>query len=52
MNVVAVEHHREGIDIPVGETEVELTLVDARRGALPRAARGDAQLGLRGRALN
>ncbi len=26
-NVVAVEHHREGMDIPVTETEVELTLV-------------------------
>ena len=26
-NVVAVEHHREGMDVPVGETEVELTLV-------------------------
>jgi threonine dehydratase len=26
-NVVAVEHHREGMDIPVTETEVELTLI-------------------------
>jgi len=26
-NVVSVEHHREGMDIPVSETEVELTLV-------------------------
>jgi threonine dehydratase len=26
-NVVSVEHHREGMDIPVAETEVELTLV-------------------------
>src|SRR5437773_2147856 len=26
-NVIAVEHHREGVDIPVSETEVELTLV-------------------------
>jgi threonine dehydratase len=26
-NVVAVEHHREGMDVPVTETEVELTLV-------------------------
>src|SRR5919197_5638228 len=26
-NVVAVEHHREGMDIPVTETRVELTLV-------------------------
>jgi threonine dehydratase len=26
VNVVAVEHHREGMAIAVGETEVELTL--------------------------
>jgi threonine dehydratase len=26
-NVVSVEHHREGMDMPVTETEVELTLV-------------------------
>ena len=26
-NVIAVEHHREGMDVPVSETEVELTLV-------------------------
>ena len=26
VNVVSVEHHREGMDIPVAETEVELTL--------------------------
>jgi threonine dehydratase len=26
-NLIAVEHHREGMDIPVTETEVELTLV-------------------------
>src|SRR5262249_37294762 len=26
-NVISVEHHREGMDIPVNETEVELTLV-------------------------
>ena len=25
--MIAVEHHREGMDIPVSETEVELTLV-------------------------
>jgi threonine dehydratase len=25
-NIVSVEHHREGIDLPVGETGVELTL--------------------------
>jgi threonine dehydratase len=27
VNVVSVEHHREGMDLPIGETEVELTLV-------------------------
>jgi threonine dehydratase len=26
-NVVSVEHHREGMEIPVAETEVELTLI-------------------------
>jgi threonine dehydratase len=26
-NVISVQHHREGMDIPVSETEVELTLV-------------------------
>jgi threonine dehydratase len=26
-NVISVEHHREGMDIPVTETEVGLTLV-------------------------
>ena len=26
-NVISVEHHREGMDIPVSATEVELTLV-------------------------
>ena len=25
-NVVSVEHHREGMALPIGETEVELTL--------------------------
>jgi threonine dehydratase len=25
-NVVSVEHHREGMDVPVNESEVELTL--------------------------
>jgi threonine dehydratase len=27
VNVVSVEHHREGVEIPIGETEVELTLL-------------------------
>jgi threonine dehydratase len=26
-NLISVEHHREGMDIPVSETEVELTLI-------------------------
>ena len=25
-NIVSVEHHREGMDLPIGQTEVELTL--------------------------
>ena len=25
-NVVSVEHHREGMTLPIGQTEVELTL--------------------------
>jgi threonine dehydratase len=42
-NVVAVEHHREGMDVPVGETEVELTLVtrdDEHCGMLVETIRG------------
>ena len=31
VNVVSVEHHREGMDIPVAETEVELTLITRDR---------------------
>jgi threonine dehydratase len=27
VNVLSVEHHREGMDIPISETEIELTLV-------------------------
>jgi threonine dehydratase len=27
VNVMSVEHHREGVEIPIGETEVELTLI-------------------------
>ena len=27
VNVISVEHHREGMDVAVGETEVELTLI-------------------------
>jgi len=27
VNVVSVEHHREGMDVPVAQTEVELTLL-------------------------
>ncbi len=27
VNVVSVEHHREGMEISIGETEIELTLV-------------------------
>jgi threonine dehydratase len=31
VNVVSVEHHREGMELPVAETEVELTLVTRDR---------------------
>ena len=27
VNVVSVEHHREGMDLPVAQTEIELTLL-------------------------
>jgi threonine dehydratase len=27
VNVISVEHHREGMELPVAETEVELTLI-------------------------
>jgi threonine dehydratase len=27
VNVVSIEHHREGMEVPVAETEVELTLI-------------------------
>ena len=44
-NVVAVEHHREGMGMPVAETEVELTLAHARPGALRRAHRALGEWG-------
>ena len=31
VNVVSVEHHREGMELPVAETEVELTLITRDR---------------------
>ena len=31
VNVVSVEHHREGMDLPVAATEVELTLITRDR---------------------
>jgi threonine dehydratase len=31
VNVISVEHHREGLDLPVVETEVELTLATRDR---------------------
>ena len=37
VNVLSVEHHREGVDLPVGQTEVELILAtrdDEHRGTL------------------
>jgi threonine dehydratase len=42
-NVVSVEHHREGMDLPIGQTEVELTLAmrDEAHCAALRAALAD-----------
>jgi threonine dehydratase len=42
-NVVSVEHHREGMDLPIGQTEVELTLAmrDEDHCAALRAALAD-----------
>jgi threonine dehydratase len=41
-NLISVEHHREGMEVPVTETEVELTIVtrddDHRRGLLAAMA--------------
>jgi threonine dehydratase len=31
VNVISVEHHREGMDMPIGATEVELTLITRDR---------------------
>ena len=50
MNVIGVEHRREGLDIGVTETGIELTLGHPRRGALRDPAPDDAELGLRRRA--
>ena len=41
-NVVSVEHHREGMDVPVTETEVEADAPHARPGALRGDPRRDA----------
>jgi threonine dehydratase len=43
VNVVSVEHHREGMHIPIGQTEVELTLItrdEAHCAALLDSMRG------------
>ena len=44
VNVVSVEHHREGMDIPLAETEVELTL-GTRDESHCRAARAPGEWG-------
>ena len=41
-NVVSVEHHREGMELPIGQTEVRADARDARRGPLRRAPRHPA----------
>ena len=49
VNVVSVEHHREGMDLPVAQTEIELTLLTRDQEHV--AVLLDAMaLGLRGRA--
>ena len=48
-NVVSVEHHREGMDTPVTETEVEADAPHARPGALRRDPRRDAAARVPGR---
>ena len=50
VNVLSVEHRREGVDIPVGATGHRPDPAHARRGALRGAPRPDARMGLRGRA--
>ena len=50
-NVVEVQHQREGVDIAVWETEIELTLLTRDEEHCREATRaGLAELGLRGRA--
>ena len=50
VNVVDVEHRREGASIDVAETEIWLTLVTRDEEHCDDAAGDDAQLGLRRRA--
>ena len=49
-NVVSVEHHREGMDVPVSESEIELTLTMRDEQHCSVAARDAAQPRLPGRA--
>ena len=46
-NVISVEHHREGMDLPVRETEVELTLVTRDEAHCRAAPRCDGRTRLR-----
>ncbi len=47
-NVVSVDHHREGRTTSALQTEIELVGLDARRVALPGAARVDSRRGVHG----
>ena len=49
-NVVSVDHHREGRTTTALQTELEIVVVDARRGALPGAPRAASRRRVRGRA--
>ena len=50
VNVVSVEHHREGLDIPIGETEVELTLLTRDTAHCDELRLARRAVGLSGRA--
>ena len=50
VNVLSVEHRREGVDIPVGATGIELTLLTRDEEHCEALLDRDARMGLRGRA--
>ena len=50
VNVLSVEHRREGVDIPVGATGIDLTLLTRDEEHCEGIAPADARMGLPGRA--